>query len=33
MTDADRARYLLALEFPPTHQAALGPPLLVFYAC
>lgn len=28
LTDADRARYLLALESPPTHQAALGPPLL-----
>lgn len=29
MTDADRARYLLALESTPTHQAALGLPLLV----
>lgn len=28
MTDVDRAFYLLALESPPTHQAALGPPLL-----
>ena len=32
MTDADRARYLLALKSPPTHQAALGPPILVFNA-
>lgn len=24
MTDADKARYLLALESPPTHQASLG---------
>ena len=32
LTDADGIPYLLALEPPPTHQAALDPPLLVLSA-